>query len=91
MCKVDTPTGLVGVSPKVLIVRERGSRAPQVSNITGSAAVVGKSFWLDQRTITQPAAIVESGGCLISYIAEFNNSSSSWIVTEIRYPKQLVC
>ena len=64
---------------------------PQVSNTTGSAAVVGNSIWLDQRTITQPAAIVESEGCLISYIAEFNNSLSSWIVTDIRYPKRLVC
>lgn len=65
--------------------------APQVSNTTTSATGVGNSVWLDQRTITQPAAILDSPGCLISYIAEFTPSKSSWIVIDIRYPKQLVC
>jgi hypothetical protein len=64
---------------------------PQVSNTATSATVVGNSVWLDQRTITQPAAIVESQGCVISYIAEFDQKKSSWTVVDIRYPKRLVC
>jgi hypothetical protein len=63
----------------------------QVSNTTGSATTVGNTVWLDQRTITQPAAIVESEGCLISYIAEFSVLKSAWTVVDIRYPKRLVC
>ncbi len=64
---------------------------PQVSNTAASAAVVGNSVWLDQKTITHPAAIVESEGCLISYIAEHSQQKSSWIVVDIRYPKRMVC
>ena len=64
---------------------------PQVSSTTGSATTVGNSVWLEQRTITQPAAIIESEGCLISYIAEFSPAKSAWTVVDIRYPKRLVC
>lgn len=64
---------------------------PQVSRTAGSATILGNSVWLDQRTITQPAAIIESEGCLISYIAEFSSAKSAWTVVDIRYPKRLVC
>jgi hypothetical protein len=64
---------------------------PQTSNTTGTATVIGNSVWLDQRTITQPATVVESEGCLISYIAEYSATKSNWTVVDIRYPKRLVC
>jgi hypothetical protein len=64
---------------------------PEASRTTGSATITGNSIWLDQRTITKPAIIVESDGCLISYIAEFNVAKSGWHVVDIRYPKRLVC
>ncbi len=64
---------------------------PQISASTGNATVVGSSVWLDQRTITQPATIIQSEGCLISYIADYDKSKSGWIITDIRFPKRLVC
>ena len=64
---------------------------PQISNTTGTSTTVGNSVWLDQRTITQPAAIAGSEGCLISYIAEFSAAKSTWTVVDIRYPKRLIC
>lgn len=64
---------------------------PQVSSTTGRTTILGNSVWLDQRAITQPAAIIESEGCLISYIAEFSSAKSAWTVVDIRYPNSLVC
>jgi hypothetical protein len=50
---------------------------PQNSNTAGTATMIGNSVWLDQRTITHPATVVESEGCLISYIAEYSVTKSN--------------
>jgi len=65
--------------------------SPQASSTTANATVIGNTMWLDRKTITQPALAVQSEGCVISYIADYDNAKSSWIITDIRYPKRLVC
>jgi hypothetical protein len=40
-------------------------------------------------TVSSPAAILETKGCLLTFIAAA--SSSAWIIEDIRVPRDLVC
>lgn len=64
---------------------------PTVSTESGTAIVFNNQAWYEKQTITKPSRVVEIEGCLISYIASFDEQKDGWIVEDIRYPKQLVC
>ena len=64
---------------------------PQVTNTQGTGTVVGNTVSVSQQAVTTPSAVIESEGCLVSYIATRNQATNRWIVTDIRYPKRLVC
>ena len=40
-------------------------------------------------TVATPALLVDSKGCLITYIG--TRAGNSWTITDIRVPKQMVC
>lgn len=58
---------------------------PQTS--TGTVDVIGNTAYVQSQT--NPATVVSSPGCLISFIAEQRNSQ--WVVVETRWPKRLFC
>lgn len=64
---------------------------PSVSTESGTAIRFKNQAWFEKQTITKPSRVVELEGCLISYIAWFDEQKNSWIIEDIRYPKQLVC
>lgn len=64
---------------------------PETSKTTGSATVVGDSVYLSRETIRMPSSSVYVEGCLINYIALFDERTEAWVIKEIRYPKRLVC
>lgn len=63
----------------------------QVTNAQGTGTVVGNTISVSQHAVTTPSAVIESEGYLVSYIATRNPATNRWIVTDIRYPKRLVC
>ncbi len=64
---------------------------PQTTHTTGSVTSYGNSAWLNATSITTGGGTIYSEGCVISYLAEWSNTTEGWIVTDYRYPKQLVC
>jgi len=64
---------------------------PQTTSYTGNINTIGNNTWLSGKAITTGGGIVTSEGCLLSYIAKWNENRNGWIVDEIRVPKQLVC
>jgi hypothetical protein len=64
---------------------------PQTTRTTGNVTFYGNSAWLNARSITTGGNTFHSEGCIISYLTEWSARSEGWIVTDYRYPKQLVC
>jgi hypothetical protein len=64
---------------------------PQTTTFSGSTSAIGNSAWYSGSAITTGGGVVSSPGCLLSYIATWDSAASSWVVDEVRVPKQLVC
>lgn len=66
-------------------------QVPQTTSTTGQATVAGNTAWTSATSITTGGYLVESKGCLITYIAEWNETKNGWVVIGTRYPKRAVC
>ena len=55
------------------------------------STVIGNTVYTSGSALVTPPRVIESRGCLISYIANWDQELNGWIVAEIRYPKRLVC
>lgn len=64
---------------------------PQTTTYSGSASAIGNSAWYSGTAITNGGHVISSEGCLITYLTNWDNDKKTWIVTENRLPKQLVC
>lgn len=64
---------------------------PQTTNTTGQATVIGNAVWTSSTSITTGGYLVESKGCLITYIAAWNNEKNGWIVVDTKYPSRAFC
>jgi hypothetical protein len=47
--------------------------------------------WLRRGAIETSSSTMISSGCVVSYLATWNDQRQSWVVNEYRYPKQLMC
>lgn len=52
--------------------------------------ITGTNYGATVSTISTPAQVIESAGCLITLIAE-EKEPNEWVVTDWRIPKRLVC
>jgi hypothetical protein len=64
---------------------------PQTTTTTGSVTAVGNSAWFQSQSIATGGGVVTSEGCVITYLARWDQQRQSWIVSNYRYPKGLVC
>lgn len=64
---------------------------PSTTQTSGTISSYGNSAWLSSTSITTGGGVVHSEGCLISYLTRWDGSRQTWVVTDIRYPKRLVC
>jgi hypothetical protein len=64
---------------------------PQSSTTTGSVTAVGNSAWFQRQSISTGGGVVTSEGCVITYLARWEQQRQAWIVSNYRIPKQLVC
>ena len=64
---------------------------PQSTTTTGSVTAVGNSAWYQSHSISTGGGVVTSEGCVITYFATWHQQKDSWIVSNYRVPKQLVC
>lgn len=66
-------------------------KLPTTTTTTGNIYSTGNGGTFTSNSITSGGGVVQSNGCIISYITEWDNKSQGWIVSDIRYPDQLVC
>ena len=66
-----------------------GGSIPSITTTDGTITSYGNSAWLSSTSITIGGGISE--GCLISYMTTWNSVRQTWVVTDIRYPKRLLC
>jgi len=64
---------------------------PQTTSYSGTSTNIGNTEWFSGSAITTGGGIVTSQGCIITYFARWDKKLNTWIVTEYRVPKQLVC
>ena len=64
---------------------------PSTTKTSGTITAFGNSAWLSSTSITTGGGVIHSEGCLITYMTKWDSARTTWVVTDIRYPKQLVC
>jgi hypothetical protein len=64
---------------------------PQTTTTTGNASLIGNSAWFQANSITSGGNTVTSKGCIITYLTHWDTDRNTWIVSEYRIPKQLLC
>jgi hypothetical protein len=66
-------------------------RVPQTTSTAGQVQLVGDSVYYAEQKIESGGQVIQSEGCRITYLAKWDPTQKGWIVTEISYPKRLVC
>lgn len=56
-----------------------------------SSYLIGSAVYSRSTGTATPAQVIESQGCLVSYITDWVDARDGWIVSDIRYPDRLVC
>lgn len=64
---------------------------PSATTVTGYGTVTNSSVYTTSTAITTGGGEVHSKGCLLSYIAEWNETRNGWIVVDYKYPDRLAC
>jgi hypothetical protein len=64
---------------------------PATTTTTGQVQLIGNSAYYTQQSLSSGGVTVTSEGCLITYLTKWDAAKKGWIVTEISYPKKLVC
>jgi hypothetical protein len=62
-----------------------------VSSMHTQISPSSASQWLSNTEISSSGSTISSSGCVVSYLTEWDERRSGWIVTGYRYPAQLVC
>lgn len=65
--------------------------APTTTTTTGQLQMAGSGAYYAEQKIESGGFTVNVPGCLITYLARWSPERQGWIVTDISYPKQLVC
>lgn len=60
-------------------------------SVYGQSTVVGNTVFTQAALTTQPVAVIENKGCLISLIGVWDSSRTQWVVNEARYPERAFC
>ena len=58
---------------------------------TPNASAISNNQALTSNAPLQASGAIIGTGCLFTYIADWNSGRSGWIVTEFKFPNQLVC
>ena len=64
---------------------------PQTTSISGTSTTIANSTWYSGSAITTGGGVVTSEGCIITYFALWDVEKNTWVISEYRVPKQLVC
>ena len=64
---------------------------PKTTTTQGQVQLTGDAAYYSEQKVESGGFVVESQGCLITYLAEWNAVKKGWIVVDISYPKRLVC
>lgn len=64
---------------------------PKTTTTNGQLQLIGNQAWFNQEKIESGGFVVNSPGCLITYVARWDADRKGWIVKEIAYPHRLVC
>ena len=64
---------------------------PKTTTTNGQLQMVGNQAWYQEQKIESGGMVVESAGCVITYIAAWDAARQGWIVQQIAYPHRLVC
>ena len=67
-------------------VLTRSYTMPINSNTSGSVSNIGNSTWFNSNTMVTGGQTINSQ-CVYTLIAEWNQTTESWIVTDFRKPK----
>ncbi|WP_057664949.1 hypothetical protein [Stenotrophomonas koreensis] len=59
--------------------------------VTSSSATQVNGDWLGKASVQSSGSAVVSSGCVIAYIAQWDDTRKSWIVVDYRYPNKIVC
>ncbi len=65
--------------------------SPTQTSTTGTVSSIGNTVWATSDTISSGGHTVTSEGCILTFIASWDEKMKGWIVTETRYPRRLVC
>lgn len=63
---------------------------PTTATTRGSVTSTGNTASYNETTQVTGGQTIQSGGCLLTYIAE-QNEDERWIITDYNVPPQLVC
>lgn len=66
-------------------------QSPHITSTVGLLTLSGNTAWTTATSITTGGYLVDNKGCLITYIAIWNEAKNGWIVKDTRYPKRTVC
>jgi hypothetical protein len=64
---------------------------PKTTSTAGEVQLVGNAAYYSERQIETGGAVIDSPGCLITYLTKWDAAKQGWIVTSISYPHRLVC
>lgn len=64
---------------------------PRTTTTNGQVQLVGTAAYYTEQKLESGGVVVESQGCLITYMARWNTEKQGWIVTDISYPHRAVC
>lgn len=66
-------------------------QVPRTETTQGQVQLIGDSAYYSEQKIESGGQVIESEGCRITYLTKWDASAKGWLVTEISYPKRLVC
>jgi hypothetical protein len=64
---------------------------PAQTTTSGSLTSSGNAAWYSSTSLSTGGGVVNSEGCIISYLTKWDEQRKSWVVYEYRIPKSLVC
>jgi len=59
--------------------------------VTSNSTTQVNGDWLGKASVQSSGSAVVSSGCVISYIAQWDDTRKSWVVVDYRYPNKIVC
>ena len=65
--------------------------APKTTTTSGQVQLVGDAAYYTEQKLETGGGVVDSPGCLVTYMARWNGDKQGWIVAEIAYPHRMFC